>query len=241
MSEHMETSKLMEMLGNGAEAGQRCHTLHSSLLDNRGECSTRLGASPVSKREISNTRSLLPVWFPHHSMFDARLPRSTPRHQATCLGVRESVRFRERIYNNITVTLAEIAVTYLTTYSGSPVRATTMGPLPNHSDGLNGHTTNGYHTNGHVANGNGLSANGSNSVHRRADGSLDLTVLGMNSGTAMDGIDCALVRYRQESPTAPLHMEVLKVSGALVNTMRLTVHYCVNLPDSTTIYLCHSG
>ncbi len=41
-------------------------------------------------------------------------------------------------------------------------------------------------------------------------GAIDLTVLGMNSGTAMDGIDCALVRYRQESPDSPLHMEILK-------------------------------
>lgn len=40
---------------------------------------------------------------------------------------------------------------------------------------------------------------------------LDLTILGMNSGTAMDGIDCALVRYRQDTPTTPLHMEILKV------------------------------
>lgn len=41
-----------------------------------------------------------------------------------------------------------------------------------------------------------------------ADGTLDITVMGMNSGTAMDGIDCALVRYRQDSPEAPLHMEI---------------------------------
>lgn len=40
---------------------------------------------------------------------------------------------------------------------------------------------------------------------------LDYTILGMNSGTAMDGIDCALVRYRQESPESSLHMELLKV------------------------------
>lgn len=83
-----------------------------------------------------------------------------------------------------------------------------MGSLLDHSNGLHGHTT----TNGTHTNGNGLPANGRNGVRRHADGSLDLVVLGMNSGTAMDGIDCALVRYRQESPTAPLHMEVLKVS-----------------------------
>lgn len=66
-----------------------------------------------------------------------------------------------------------------------------------------------------------LEPNGSAQVNgsRRcvADGTLDITVMGMNSGTAMDGIDCALVRYRQLSPEAPLHMEILKVRSYFRN------------------------
>jgi hypothetical protein len=50
----------------------------------------------------------------------------------------------------------------------------------------------------------------------RLTSALDLKVLGVNSEALTGRVNCALVHYRQESPTAPLHMELLHVNAQFI-------------------------
>lgn len=50
------------------------------------------------------------------------------------------------------------------------------------------------------------------SGERRRDG-LDLTVLGVCTGSGLGHLDCALVRFGQKSPIAPLRVTLLQVSA----------------------------
>lgn len=40
---------------------------------------------------------------------------------------------------------------------------------------------------------------------------LDLLILGITSGTAMDEIDFALCRFTQSCPESPLHLDIIQV------------------------------
>ncbi|KAI5799450.1 UPF0075 domain protein [Pyronema domesticum] len=42
------------------------------------------------------------------------------------------------------------------------------------------------------------------------DNSLSLRVLGLNSGTSMDAVDCVLCHFTQKTPTDPLHLKIIK-------------------------------
>jgi hypothetical protein len=44
---------------------------------------------------------------------------------------------------------------------------------------------------------------------------LDLRVLSVRSGSGLNALNFALVRYRQDSPDAPLRVELLKVRSTI--------------------------
>jgi hypothetical protein len=40
---------------------------------------------------------------------------------------------------------------------------------------------------------------------------LNMRVLGVYTGAALNGVECVLLHYQQQSPSEPLHMNVVRV------------------------------
>lgn len=62
---------------------------------------------------------------------------------------------------------------------------------------------------------------------------LDLLILGITSGTAMDDIDFALCRFTQASPEASLHLEIIQVYNLRSSTRKSQL-----IVYSTIVWLC---
>jgi hypothetical protein len=60
-------------------------------------------------------------------------------------------------------------------------------------------------------NGDSDTSNSPSPSAEQASPGLNLLILGVTSGTAMDDIDFALCRFTQESPEAPLHLDIVQV------------------------------
>lgn len=63
---------------------------------------------------------------------------------------------------------------------------------------------------------------------------LNLLILGITSGTAMDDIDFALCRFTQASPEASLHLDIIQVQALSSLAMENQL-----IPYSTILWLCH--
>jgi hypothetical protein len=54
---------------------------------------------------------------------------------------------------------------------------------------------------------------------------LDLVILGVTSGTAMDDIDFALCRFTQETPEAPLYLDIIQVFHSGLSRLGQRAHH----------------
>jgi hypothetical protein len=54
--------------------------------------------------------------------------------------------------------------------------------------------------------------------------SLNMRVLGVYTGAALNGVECVLLRYQQESPSEPLHMSVVRVYYLTLRMNGLYLH-----------------